>query len=53
MEAVLRYFVSGMLTMAASLFSATMCFLKTQDSEYLLLSCFPEVMWPLFADMRS
>jgi hypothetical protein len=50
MEAVLSSSVSGMLAMAASLLSATMCFLKTRD--YLSLSYFPEMTWPSFADVR-
>jgi len=46
MEAVLSSSVSGMLAMAASLLNATLYFLKTW--EYLLLSCFPVMMWPSF-----
>jgi len=51
MEAVLSSSVSGMLAMAASMLSASKCFLKTRDS--LCFSCFPEMMWPSFADLRS
>lgn len=36
--------------MAASLFRAMMCFLK---SVYLFLSCFPETMYFSLADVRS
>jgi hypothetical protein len=39
MEAVLSSSVSGMLAMAASLLSATMCFLKTRV--YLFFKLFP------------
>jgi hypothetical protein len=31
MEAVLSFSISGILAMAASLLSATMCFLETQE----------------------
>ena len=48
---VLTSSVSFMLAMAASLFSATMCFLET--CEYLFLSRFPKMMRPSFADVRS
>ena len=37
--------------MAASLFRAMMCFLKTRV--YLFLSCFPEAMYFPLADVRS
>ena len=37
--------------MAASLFRAMMCFLKTRV--YLLLSCFPETTYYPLADVRS
>ena len=37
--------------MAASLFRAMMCFLKTRV--YLFLSCFPETMYSSLADVRS
>jgi len=37
--------------MAASLFRAMMCFLKTRV--YLFLSCFPETMYFPLADVRS
>ena len=50
-EAVLSSSVSGMPAMAASLLSATMCFLKTRA--YYFSRCFPKMMWPSFADVRS
>ena len=37
--------------MAASVFRAIMCFLKTRV--YLFLSCFPETMYSSLADVRS
>jgi hypothetical protein len=43
--------VPGRLAMAASLFRAMMCFLKTRV--YLFLSCFPETMYFPLADVRS
>ena len=47
----LRSCVPGRLAMAASLFRAMMCFLKTRV--YLFLSCFPEAMYFPLADVRS
>jgi len=48
MEAVLSSSVSGILVMAASLLSVFFYI-----REYLFLSCFPGMMWPSFADVRS
>ena len=47
----LSTYVPGMFAMAASLFRAMMCFLKTRV--YLFLSCFPETMYFSKADVAE